>query len=308
MGRRLVILIAAAVCVGLASAPSSLALFVASGATTADLATGSLLPPTALGASASGGTVTLSWTPTVSGGAAGYDVLRSTTSGTGYAVVSSVSPASLATTTDAPGNGAWYYVLQTTLQSWTSAPSNEASVLVGSSLSTGLVDCASNAPETVGSGNDDGYETDAANGCGLDGAVATDAGTGTDDALACADAGKDRHRFWGYALGLPSSVTSIDGIEVDLTAGLSNGGRTSMLCVELSWDGGTSWTVPHYVTMTDTALLTYVFGGPAVTWGHAWTVGELGPSAFAIRVTDVTNHPRKDFLLDAAQVEVTYTP
>ncbi len=24
-------------------------------------------------------------------------------------------------------------------------------------------------------------------------------------------------------------------------------------------------------------------------------------------VTDVTNHPRKDFLLDAVQVEVTYT-
>jgi hypothetical protein len=308
MGRRLVILIAAALCAGLASAPVSQAVFVSSGATTADLSTGHLLPPTALGASATGGTVTLSWTPTVSTGAAGYDVLRSATSDSGYAVVSSVSPASLATTTDAPGGGVWFYVLQTTLHSWTSAPSNEASVVLGSSSSSGLIDCVSNAPETVASGHNDGYETNAANGCGLDGAVAVDAGSGTDDALTCADAGKDRHRFWGYALGLPSSVTSIDGIEVDLTAGLSNGGRTSMLCVELSWDGGTSWTVPHYVAMPRSAITTYVFGGPAVTWGHVWTLGELDPATFVMRVTDVTNHPKKDFLLDAAQVEVTYTP
>ncbi len=308
MGRRMIVLVAAALSVGLASAPVSLAAFVASTSTTADLTTGNLLPPTELSAAVADGTVSLSWIPSVTAAADGYDVLRSATSGTGYVAVSSVAPASLTTTTDGPGGGAWYYVLQTTLQQWTSAPSNEASVLIGASPSTGLMDCASNAPETSGSGHNDGYETDATNGCGLDGAVATDAGSGTDDTLACAGPGKDRHRFWGYAFGLPGGVSSVDGIEVDLTAGLSNGGRTSMLCVELSWDGGASWTVPHYVTMVGSDLTTYVFGGPAATWGHAWALSELDPAMFVVRVTDVTNHPRKDFQLDAARVEVSYTP
>ncbi len=306
--RHRVSVIAATLSIALVSAPVSLAVFVASATTSANLSTGHLAPPTALDATAAGGVVTLSWTPTVTAGASGYDVLRSSTSGGGYAVVSSVGPRSMATTTDAPGGGPWYYVLQTTLHSWTSAPSNEASVLVGSNLSTGLVDCASNAPELSGSGHNDGYETDAANACGLDGAVATDAGSGTDSNLTCAGPGKDRHRFWGYPFGLPATVSSIDGIEVDLAAGLNNQGRTSMLCVELSWDGGTTWTVPHYVTMAESSVTSYALGGPAVTWGHAWAVAELDPAAFVIRVTDVTNHPRKDFHLDAAQVEVSYTP
>ncbi len=287
------------------AAPVSLARLTDSPATTGDLATGSIAPPTGLAASVAGSTVTLSWTPTASTVVTGYDLLRSTTSGSGYSVVATVAPRTASSTTDSPGNGSFYYVMRSRLQSWTSAASNEAGAAVGQS-STGLKGCSSNAADTGGSGN--GYESNAANACAVDGSVATDASTGTSTSTSCTNAGKDRHRFWGYAFGLPGSVTSVNGITVVADAGLNNNGGTSTLCVELSTDGGSTWTTPRQVTLTGAAVATYTFGGTTDLWGRTWTAASFASGSFRVRVTDASSQPNKDYRLDGLRVAVSYTP
>ena len=284
--------------------PVTLARFTSGPVTSGSFSTGSIAPPTGLTASIGGTTVTLGWTPSTSTIVSGYDVLRSSTSGSGYSTVASVTPRTASTTTDAPGNGTWFYVLRSTYQSWRSVTSNEASVSLGPT-STGLKGCSSNAPDTGGDGN--GYETNAANACADDGSLAVDASTGTSSSTSCGDAGKDRHRFWGYAFGLASGAT-INGITVQADAGLNNNGGTSILCVELSWDGGSTWTAARQATMTGAALSLYTFGGSGDTWGRSWSAANLASSSFRVRVTDVTSQPNKDFRLDAILVAVTYTP
>jgi hypothetical protein len=239
--------------------------------------------------------------------ATGYTVLRSATSGSGYAVAGTVTPATLSGTTDSPGNGTWFYVLRTFLASWASADSNEASATV-STGTTGFQPCdpASNAADTGGDG--DGYEGSPGSGCLADGTYATDAGSGTNTTASCANTGKDRHRFWGYAFGLPATVTSVGGIEVQLEAGLNNNGGTTLTCVELSWDGGATWTAARQLSFTGAALATYTLGSATDTWGHAWTAAELGTASFRVRLTDATSQPTKTFRLDGLSVQVHFTP
>ena len=284
--------------------PVTLARFTGATAADAALATGSLLPPAAVAATG-GASASLTWTPTTSAGAAGDRLLRSATAGSGYRVVSSVTPASTTGTTDSPGAGTWYYVLRTYLGSWTSADSNEVSVTIASAR-TGYQPCASNAADT--GGDNDGYENKGGDGCATDGTFARDAGSGTNTVDSCADTGKDRHRFWGYALGLPATATSIDGIAVRLVAGMSNSGGTTRICAELSWDGGTTWTAAQSVQLSGNALATYDLGSLTDTWGRAWTAGELDAANLRLRLTDVTTHANKTFRLDGVSIEVAWTP
>lgn len=300
-------LVAAALTLAVGAAPATLARLVdgttSSGAFDAD----TLDPPTSL--TAIGGTLaTLGWTPTVDGYASGYEVLRSATSGSGYAVVGAVGPAGATGTVDSPGGGTWYYVVRTVSGAWWSAPSNEATATIASSATTPLAPCVagSAAPDTGGDG--DGYEGSPSDACADDAAWATDSSSGTSTVDSCADAGKDRHRFWGFDLGLPASVASVDGIEVRLDAGMSNNGGTSRICVELSWDGGTSWTTARHVALPTASVATYVLGGPADAWGRTWTAAELDATSLRVRVTDVTTHPKKDFRLEYIALAVTYTP
>lgn len=287
-----------------AAAPVTLARFTSSPDTTGTFTTGTIDPPTSLAASVSGTTVTLTWTPTVSTAATGYDVLRSSTSGSGYAVVSSVTPRSAASTTNNPGNGTWYYVLQSVYQNWRSGSSNQASATVGGA-STGVKDCTSNAADTGGDSN--GFETTPGNGCAQDGALAVDANSGTSASTSCTDAGKDRHRFWGYGFGLPGSISSVNGITVQLRAALNNNGGTSAMCVQLSWDGGASWTATKSITPTNT-MTTFTLGGSTDTWGRTWALSELGTGSFRVRVIDASSMSNKDFSLDWAGVSVDYAP
>src|SRR5829696_6056949 len=110
----------------LGATPVSLARLASTSDASGSFATGTIDAPTGLAASTSGTTVTLTWTPTSTTVATGYDVLRSTTSGSGFAVVSTVTPRLAATTTNSPGSGSFFYVLQSIYQNWRSASSNEA--------------------------------------------------------------------------------------------------------------------------------------------------------------------------------------
>src|SRR6266566_2666784 len=240
-----VVLLAAVVC---AAPDTSLARLTDSAASTQALGTDTLDPPTGLSA-AGGSSASLSWTATVDTYAAGYEVWRATVSGGPYSLVSTVTPRTTTSTTNTPAaSGTYYYVLWSTFQNWTSLYGNQASAAVLlPPTSTGFKGCTgtSNAADTGGDGN--GYETNPTNACGDDGLVATDANSGTSTTVSCANAGKDRHRFWDFGLGVPAVVNSVGGIQVRVDEGMVALGGTIQVCVELSWNGGTSWTAAKSV-------------------------------------------------------------
>jgi hypothetical protein len=301
---RLAAIVAALVLVGaIGAAPVTLARFTATRTANASFTVTTLQPPTSL-VGTNGTTAGLAWTASTSAAATGYQVLRSATSGSGYTQVKTVTPVSATSTTDNPANGTWYYVLRTYAGTWTSGNSNEAPVIVGSSTNTGFKGCTSNGADTGGDNN--GYESSPGNACTADAAVATDANSGTNGTLSCIDAGKDRHRFWGYAFGLPGTVTVVNGISLQLIASASNGG-TVRACAQLSWDGGTTWTATQQVGLTST-LTTYTLGSASDTWGHTWTAAQLGTSLFRVRVIDVSSNNNRDFRLDYIGAGVTYMP
>jgi len=74
----------------------------------------------------------LTWTATPDTYATGYEVLRSTTSGSGYALVGTVSGRTTTTFTDttvAPLT-TYFYVVRAAFASWTSVNSNEVQAMV----------------------------------------------------------------------------------------------------------------------------------------------------------------------------------
>ena len=80
----------------------------------------------------------------------------------------------------------------------------------------------------------------------------------------CTDPGQDRHRYWGYAFGLPGSISAVQGIQVQPTIEVNNNGGSSLICVQLSWDGGASWTATKQVNVTN-SLTTYTLGSATDT-------------------------------------------
>ncbi len=310
MTRRPAALVVAVILAALAvSAPITLARFTATSASGATFGTATLMPPTAVNGTG-GSSASLTWTASSSVAASGYQLLRSPKSGSGYTNISTVNPVSATATTDAPGAGVWYYVLDTYFGNWTSATSNEAAVTISlAPQTTPLVGCADQAPVTVDSGDNNGYEGTPANGCVKDNRLAKDNNSGTNTVLNCSDPGKDRHQFWGYAFGLPGTVSSVNGITVQFVMGLGSNNGTSQVCAQLSWDGGTSWTAAKSVAITSTSLLTYTLGSPTDTWGHAgWTAAELSAANFRVRLTDMSTVSSKDFKLDFLGASVSYTP
>jgi hypothetical protein len=290
---------------GFLAPPATLAVLIDSGTSDATFTTDGLDPPTSLSATG-GASAGLAWTPTVDTYASGYQVLRSTTSGSGYAQVATATPRTASSYADVPTtDGTYYYVLRSYLSSWTSAQTAEVSAVVKMG-NTGLKACTTQSADTNGDAN--GYETNPGNGCTDDGLTANDVNSGTSTNTSCANAGKDRHRFATFGLGLPGAVTSIDGLSVSVKVAVDATGGTNRICAQLSWNAGTSWTATQQVNVTSTAQTWYALGGSAFLWGRAWAVGDLSDGNFRVRLIDVASVSTRDFFLDSVQVQVTYTP
>lgn len=291
------------------STVSSLARWLDQDASSQAVATDTLNPPTALGAT--GGTsAALTWIATVDTYAAGYEVRRATVSGGPYATVATVSPRTVAAATDTPPtSGTYYYVLRSTFQSWTSSAGNQASATISlGPTATGYNGCTTTSSAADTGGDNNGYELLAANACTDDMLSASDVSTGTNNVVSCTDAGKDRHRYWDFGLGMPAVVTSVAGIQVRADVGMNNNGGTNQLCAQLSWDGGTSWTATKSVALSGSAIATYALGAANDTWGRTWVGGNFSNADFRVRLIDVTSQPTKTFLLEYLAVQVTYTP
>jgi len=218
-----------------------------------------------------------------------------------------VSPASATTTLDVPATGTWYYVLRSAFHNWRSVNSNQASAT--RPAAPALVSCTAGSNGAASGGDGDGYQTTPNNACASGGGSAVDPSTGvTGRSNDCTDPENDRHVWWGFDLGLPASVTSIDGITIRADASLNNNGADDYLCVELSWNGGGSWTPAQRIQLPNATFRTYTFGGATSLWGHAWSVGELTATALRVRVTNATSHPTKTYNLDYLAAQVYFTP
>lgn len=285
------------------------AVLTGSAAQTGNLfSTATLSPPTALSAVAAPSQVDLSWTATVSAFATGYQVLRGSASGGPYTQIATVVGRTTTTYSDTTASGTVYYVVRATYQSWTSANSGEATATVGGLVTTAYTSCTAQAFDAGGKG--DGYEGSPLNACSKTdgGAFATDAASGTNKLVSCTDPGKDRHRFSSYTLPVPTTATAINGIEVQLIGAPSTGNQIGQVCIELSGDGGSTWTtVSRTISYSTTTFTTFTLGGPTDLWGKTWLPAMFNNAAFRVRVTDVDNTGNKAFYLDYVGVRVTYT-
>ena len=78
--------------------------------------------------------------------------------------------------------------------------------------------------------------------------------------------------------------------------------------MQVSWDGGTSWTAAKSTSTLTTSEATYLLGGAADTWGRTWASANFDNTNFRVRITDVASNTSRDFSLDWIAVQVTYTP
>jgi choice-of-anchor B domain-containing protein len=174
---------------------------------------------------------------------------------------------------------------------------------------TGWLSPSLNAAQTSGSGDNNGYELNPASAHADGGGFAQDVNSGSNNNGSCTANSKDRHRYYNFNVSLPGGA-AVRGIEVRLDALVDAVGSNSpKICVQLSWDGGTTWTTAKQTATLTTAEASYVLGGPADTWGRAWTLANLSNTSFRIRVVDTassSNATSRDFSLDWIALRVTY--
>lgn len=166
-------------------------------------------------------------------------------------------------------------------------------------------DPSANAPETSSAGDNNGYETNPANAYTNDGSFATDSSSGNGSGTNCAGTDKDKHRFYNYDFSIPTSAT-INGIEANLVAKADSTTGTPKICVELSWDGGTTWTTAKTTSNLTTSSATYVLGGASDTWGRTWSDTNFTNANFRLRIIDVASNTSRRFSLDWVGVKVYY--
>jgi hypothetical protein len=225
------------------------------------------------------------------------------------------------TTTDGAGAytlsnlNAGSYTLTASATGYTTSPPTGVTV---SSGQTTTQDFALNAvPVTVttpfayattsiaGAGGDgNGFETNRTNLWGApDGIVASDGSSGSANSTSCTSPARDSEVASGNSLGTLGST--ILGIQVRLTGRISVANKAPKFCVQLSWDGGSSWTAARSTSNLTTSLATYTLGSTSDTWGRTWSAADFGAN-FRVRVIDVGNATSRTYSLDAVGVAVTY--
>jgi hypothetical protein len=171
--------------------------------------------------------------------------------------------------------------------------------------STGLMSPTTNASQSGGDNN--GFQTNPGNAHANDGLFAVDTNSGSNSNTSCTNNGKDKHRYYNYNFSIPGGAT-IQGIEVRLDARVDSTAGAPKMCVQLSWNGGTSWTTAKSTTTLSTAEQSFTLGSATDTWGRAWTTAELSNANFRVRIINVASNTSRDFSLDWAAVNVYYQP
>ncbi|HVZ11599.1 MAG TPA: type II secretion system protein [Patescibacteria group bacterium] len=175
--------------------------------------------------------------------------------------------------------------------------------LSGSS-NTGFMSPSANAADSGGDGN--GYEGSPNNAYTNNNSYATDTNSGNGTGTNCAGADKDKHRFYNYGITVPSGTT-VNGIQVQINAKADSTTGTPFICVQLSWDGGSTWTSTKSTANLTTSNATYTLGTSSDNWGHTWSASDLSDTNFRVRIIDVASNNSRDFSLDYVGVKSYYT-
>jgi hypothetical protein len=157
----------------------------------------------------------------------------------------------------------------------------------------------------AGSGGDgNGYEGLRANLLGAtNGIFASDASSGSASGTTCTSAARDSEVTSGYAPG--SLGSTILGIRVQLVGKVSSSGNAPKFCVQVSSNGGGTWSAGKTTGALKTSATTFTLGSTADLWGLSWSSATFG-SSFRIRIIDLANSTARTFYLDSVAVSVTY--
>jgi len=186
----------------------------------------------------------------------------------------------------------------------TATPTNTATP-TPAPTNTGLLSSSSNAPVTVSAGDNNGFEVSQTNAYANDGLFAVDNNSGTNNRTSCTNNGKDKHLFYNFNVNLPGTAT-VQGIEVRLDGKADSTSGSPKFCVQLSWNGGTTWTAAKSTATLSTAELTYMLGSSTDTWGRTWAASDFSNTNLQVRVIEIASSTARDFSLDWVAVRVTY--
>jgi hypothetical protein len=154
-------------------------------------------------------------------------------------------------------------------------------------------------------GDGDGFEVNATRAYAGDGLFAVDNNSGVGTGSTCTSQNKDSHRFSSYGVTVPTGK-QVSGIEVRLEAKVDSPADVPKMCVDLSWNGGTSWTTAKSTPLLTASEGVYTLGLAGDTWGRSWTAAQLSNSNFRIRITNVSSSTQRDFSLDWVAAKVHY--
>jgi hypothetical protein len=171
--------------------------------------------------------------------------------------------------------------------------------------SAGLRSPTANAPVRSSAGDNNGFQSNPANAYARDGQFAVDTNSGSGTSTSCTGNSKDKHLFYNFGFSIPVGAT-VKGIEVRLDAKVDSTSGSPKLCVQLSWNGGTSWTGAKSAAGLTTSTATHILGSGTDTWGRSWTVNNLSNAGFRLRVSSVASSTSRDFSLDWIAVRVTF--
>jgi hypothetical protein len=185
----------------------------------------------------------------------------------------------------------------------TPGPTNTPTATPPPSGNTGFRSPTANAAVTGGDNN--GFQTNPTNAYSDNGAYAVDTNSGNGNQTSCTSARKDKHNFYNYGFTIPGG-SAIAGIEVQLQARADATTGSPRMCVQLSWDGGVTWTTAKTTANLTTSEATYTLGSAADTWGRAWSTADFSDANFRLRIINVASNTSRDFSLDWVAVRVTY--
>jgi subtilisin family serine protease len=172
--------------------------------------------------------------------------------------------------------------------------------------STGLQNPTAQAAVTTGSGDNNGFQTSAGNALTDNSSFAVDTNSGNGTSTSCASTNKDRHSFTYNIASVPGTATIV-GIQVRLDARVDSANGAPNMCLQLSSDGGATWTATTKSTPTlTTSEASYLLGGSSDLWGRSWTAANVTGPNFRVRITNVASNTSRDFSLDWVAVNVYY--
>ena len=118
----------------------------------------------------------------------------------------------------------------------------------------------------------------------------------------------ETHQYYNYGFSIPAG-SIILGIDVKLDAYADGTTGIYQYGVELSWDGGSSFTTSGNITPDmSTSEVSYSLGGPTDGWGRTWALSELSNANFRVRLNSTTRGSSYDSYLDWVPVRVYYEP